>query len=108
MRAESDIERDFKQWCKDREILCLKLVLLNERGFPDRMLLDKHGNVAFIELKRADGKPSAMQRIWKKILSTEYGYPFDFAYSLAEAIAFARLELTYDEPPAPRVPRGDD
>lgn len=47
---------------------CLKWVCPGWLGVPDRIILLPGGDVIFCELKRPGGKPSAMQKTWRRWL----------------------------------------
>ena len=64
MGLEADIEKEFVAYCESKGCLCLKLILANGRGFPDRTVITPNGQVIFFELKRPGGKLSAAQKKW--------------------------------------------
>jgi hypothetical protein len=58
---ERDLERYFTKVCKDLGVLSLKLNVRYSRGWPDRVVAFSSGRVLWIELKRPEGKLSALQ-----------------------------------------------
>lgn len=56
MPLESDLERDLVQWCEEHGILCYKVKIEGQRGFPDRLLITPYGETIYCELKRPDGR----------------------------------------------------
>ena len=58
---EKTIERDFKNYCLENNVLCLKLVVVGDNGYPDRMVLG-HGFIFFVEFKRPGCYPSSLQK----------------------------------------------
>ncbi len=62
--SEAAIENRFVRWCQKQNIPCLKLAIVNGRGWPDRTVLLPDGRIVFLEFKRpdGDGKVSAQQR----------------------------------------------
>jgi hypothetical protein len=60
MRPEAKLEAEVIAWARAQGILCLKLNLMGNTGWPDRVFLHK-GRVAFIEFK-APGRPCAPER----------------------------------------------
>ena len=61
IESEGSIEARFIAWCTHSGIVCKKLQLNSEGGWPDRTLLYK-GRVMFIELKRFGERPTPLQR----------------------------------------------
>lgn len=85
---EKHEERKFKTWCESQGYLCLKLRPVEKaRGFPDRTVVTPNG-VVFIELKEVDGRVSAHQEYWLKLLS-QYTVVY-VAYSAEQAINIVR------------------
>lgn len=76
MYREIDLERYLVKRVREKDGECLKLVLLNLIGFPDRTILMPNGCVAFVEVKR-DRKQrlSAAQQQWKARLQ-QLGFRF--------------------------------
>lgn len=58
---ERDLERYFTAQCKKHKLLTLKLHVRFARGWPDRIVALENGEVLWVELKRANGKLSALQ-----------------------------------------------
>lgn len=52
---ERDIERAVMTWAKGQGCICLKLNLIGNTGWPDRLFL-YNGKCVFIEFKRPGGK----------------------------------------------------
>ena len=81
---EYQIEQAFVRWCKKNGILCLKLVALSRRGFPDRTLLLPHGVVVFLEFKQPKGRVRAHQKKYEEILK-KLGFAHHYVRSVEEA-----------------------
>lgn len=68
----SKLERTLENSSKDEAascgFICLKLVALSRRGFPDRTFLGKTGHIFFVELKRENKPPQPHQIWWHKLL----------------------------------------
>ena len=58
---ESKIERQFKQICDDKEVMCLKLTVMGHNGIPDRMVIGPQF-MFFVEFKRPGSYPSLLQK----------------------------------------------
>lgn len=84
MKLEKDIEYRIVKYIED-ELggLCLKL-RYGGRGFPDRTVLLPRGRVFFLEIKRDDGRLSAHQRYWMRLLRG-YGYCVEVVKTLDDA-----------------------
>ena len=65
---EQDIENTVRRWCKEQNVLFIKMDPTSMRGFPDRMVIGTWGEVMFIELKAKGKKPRANQEKWVKDL----------------------------------------
>ena len=64
---ERDIEKKISQDVTRRGGLCLKLILFNLAGWPDRTILlplPDRCRILFMEVKRDDGKLSKQQEFW--------------------------------------------
>ena len=83
MTSEKEIEKDLAQRTKLAGGLAVKFVDPARRGAPDRILLFSCGRVVFVELKRADGKISALQNIYHAQLR-ELGYDVYVSRSIAD------------------------
>lgn len=59
---ESTLERKLKSEVEKAGGMCIKWVAPGKRGVPDRICFFPHGKIAFVEMKAADGKLSALQR----------------------------------------------
>ena len=57
---ESALEKKLTAHAVSLGVLTLKLNVVGRRGWPDRVFL-YHGNVLFVELKRAGEKPEPLQ-----------------------------------------------
>ncbi len=78
-------------WCQEMGLLCLKMEVPQQKGFPDRMVLDQYGNTTFIELKRSvGGRVSPHQAYWFEKLSG-MGFVVGSACNLDEAIRLVVL-----------------
>lgn len=64
MAAESSIEKSFVRWCEKQGYPCLKLVLLTQRGWPDRAVMLPGNKVCWIEMKAPGGRTSPQQEYW--------------------------------------------
>lgn len=60
IKLEREVEKNFLGFCEALGILCKKLRLASESGWPDRTLLYK-GQVMFMELKRKGETPTPLQ-----------------------------------------------
>lgn len=65
---EREIETQFYEYCKARNILCIKLNLRGRVGWPDRLLIWK-GHVEFVELKRRGEEPDLIQALIHGLLA---------------------------------------
>jgi VRR-NUC domain len=84
---ESAIEKAVNVWARDNGLRPLKLSVMGENGWPDRLYLFTYPSIAFIEFKAPGGKPRPLQEARIAELRGR-GYPvgvFDDVYS---AIAF--------------------
>lgn len=59
MYLEKSVEKYLRKQVIQRGGLCIKQD--TEAGIPDRLVLDQNGNVYWVELKRPDGRLSAVQ-----------------------------------------------
>ena len=55
------VETPVVKWAKKRKIEALKLNVLGQRGFPDRIFFLAGGKPFLIEFKRRNGKLSKLQ-----------------------------------------------
>lgn len=60
---ESRVERALVREVKRRDGVCLKLVMLGRRGFPDRTCLFPGGRVLFVETKAPGRVLGPLQRL---------------------------------------------
>lgn len=58
---EASIERDFRKYCIEQDVLCLKMIAAGDNGYPDRMVIGL-GFIFFIEFKKPKCYPSPLQR----------------------------------------------
>ncbi len=91
MANEIAIEQSFKRWCTARELPCLKLVLSDGRGWPDRAILIPGNIVCWIEFKDPTGELSPHQKYWIS-KAEQAGHQIFVCTSVGEAIeAVTRL-----------------
>jgi len=57
---ENKIEQNFKNYCMEKDVLCLKMNIAGDNGYPDRLIIGK-GFMFFIEFKRPNSYPSPLQ-----------------------------------------------
>ena len=88
-RNEHALEERVKKWAKEQDGRCEKLVLYNQRGWPDRTIWLPGGIVFFVELKDGDNEPDFHQRLWIKRL-TKRGIVAGAAWSLEDVQELAR------------------
>ena len=84
MGPEAKIENEFVRWCDEQDLYACKLVLLNEKGFPDRTVLGRGKSPLFIEFKRPGGSTSPQQDWWIAKLRSA-GYTVLVADNVADA-----------------------
>ena len=82
---ESLIERDYVDYCKKHNAICLKNNANWYANFPDRTVLFPNGTYFLIELKRPGEKPRPGQKKRMQALANS-GYPVYWADTLEEAI----------------------
>jgi hypothetical protein len=82
--SEKTIEQTFCSYAKRRGCLPLKLITLNQRGFPDRTILCPNGKILFVEFKAAKGKLSAPQKAVRKQIM-ELGFRYYVCHTAAQA-----------------------
>lgn len=85
----SELEKKIeKRICKlaEKELgaKCVKLAIVNERGFPDRTLLIPGGRILFLEVKKPGGKTSPQQDEWLRTLR-QLGFAADVVDNLEDA-----------------------
>ena len=85
---ESKIEADVQAYCKKNGVMCEKLRLASESGWPDRTLLYK-GRVKFLELKKQGEKPVPLQAFIMERL-TMRGFPAFWADKTELAITIIK------------------
>jgi hypothetical protein len=59
-KLERSVEQDVLQYCRELGIICCKLKLASESGWPDRSLFYR-GHAMFLELKRKGERPTPLQ-----------------------------------------------
>ena len=93
---EADIERAYVKFIKGTGCNALKLVLLNQRGFPDRTVLF-NGKVIFVEFKIKGGKLRPSQKAWELTL-TKLGFKYFLCDEIgqAEKITIEEFNLELD------------
>lgn len=89
---EATIEAAIERWCRDRGILCAKLVDLGRRGFPDRSIFLPGGQMLFAEVKAPGGTLSYHQHAYLERLTT-LGHPAIVVYSVDELAETVELLL---------------
>ena len=89
---ESDIERKLTRELKKLGITSIKLRLLGDRGWPDRLILLPGGRPLFLELKRPGGKTSKQQEIKINLLH-DLGYHVAISDNVDRAINYIRSQL---------------
>jgi len=57
---ENKIEQNFKSYCIEKDVLCLKMTVAGDNGYPDRLIIGQ-GFMFFIEFKRPNSYPSPLQ-----------------------------------------------
>lgn len=88
---ERDVERPVTAWATRQGILCLKLNLIGNTGWPDRLLLHG-GRCVFIEFKRPGGK---LRRNQPQRIATlrAQGFTAEVFDNVDNAIAFLESTL---------------
>jgi len=82
---EGKIEQAFARYCRTRGVLCLKLEVASQAGFPDRTVIGP-GFVFFVEFKRdMRCQPSGRQEWWIHELK-QRGQAAFVCYSLKDAV----------------------
>ena len=86
---ESPIEAEVVAWAESQGMLPIKLNLMGNTGWPDRVFMFVHPFVAFIEFKRP-GKPLKGERNQPARIEElrKRGYPVGVFNDAQEAIAF--------------------
>lgn len=59
---ERMLERHFSHTCKQMRVLTLKLNVVGQRGWPDRVVILPNRQVFWVELKTVVGRVSPMQQ----------------------------------------------
>lgn len=67
--AEIKVERYLVDSVRKRGGLCLKLIMMGKRNFPDRTILAPGGKVFFVELKEVGLDPSKTQAWFHRLLT---------------------------------------
>jgi len=97
---ESDLERRVKKAAEGLGFLFLKTTCA--RGFPDRMILGRAAQIAFMELKQPGKKPRANQLHWMDRLN-RYGFPARWVDNFEDAEEFL-LDLQDQWNKEPKTP----
>ena len=75
-KLEKDIEKKLRKTVEKHGGLCLKWVCPGWSGVPDRIVLQSHGRIFFVETKRPKGGTvSELQKWWAKKL-TDLGFSY--------------------------------
>lgn len=91
MKLEKEVEKRLLRLLgKPGEfVVAIKMALIGNRGWPDRLIILPNARVCWVELKRPDGKLSAIQKVRIKTLRS-MGHDvevFDDATEAAEWVA---------------------
>lgn len=79
--TEADLENAIVKWVEEHNGLCLKLVLLNLVGWPDRTIILPGGKILFVETKKSkSANRRRMQEVWLKKIR-ERGFVADFCWT---------------------------
>jgi hypothetical protein len=89
---ESSTEKAVNAWARAHGIQPLKLSVMGENGWPDRLYLFQYPFVAFIEFKSPGNKPRPLQEARTAGLRKR-GYPVGVFDEVHSAIAFLELHL---------------
>lgn len=66
---EKSLERRFRREAEAQGWICLKFESPGNAGVPDRIVIDRFGNVSFVELKRSrSARVMVRQRWWNEKL----------------------------------------
>jgi len=97
MRPELRVENEVVDWARAQSILPLKLNLIGNTGWPDRLWLFVYPRIAFIEFK-APGRPLTGDRNQPERLAelAARGYPVGVFDNVAEAITFLETYVLSD------------
>ena len=87
---EKAIEARLVKECKKRSALCLKQNVIGRRGYPDRLIITKHGQYIWVELKTETGKLSEGQKAAIEELQA-HGAAVYVTYGLEEALKILEL-----------------
>jgi hypothetical protein len=88
---ESNIEKDVSEYAKRNGCLVVKLNLIGQIGWPDRMYL-RSGKLIFIEFKRPGSSPRRAQiEIHRRIEA--HGFPVFVIDSIEEGREVVRVHL---------------
>ena len=72
--GESAVEKYLCNAVKERGGLCLKLIIMGKRNFPDRTIFCQNGKIFFIELKDIDQNPRPGQKWFFNLLTKRLGF----------------------------------
>lgn len=81
---ESAIEAALLEWTRKKNLLNYKFVSPSHRGVPDRLIINPHGVVLFLELKQVGRRPTALQNYEMDRLRG-HGMNVDWASHLSSA-----------------------
>ena len=88
---ESSLQKKILKFCRDNNILCVKVDSTSSRGWPDLTCLLPNGVVLFVELKIATGVLSPLQKRMISKINQNKGKSY-VVRSEKEFIEIVRLE----------------
>lgn len=89
---ERTVERRVASWADKHGIEHIKLNIMGNRGFPDRLFLFSRGRPLFIEFKRPGGVPRKLQEFKIERLR-KLGYVVHVCDNAADGIAILQSAL---------------
>ena len=72
-KKEQVVENYLRDSVRERGGLCLKLIIMGKRNFPDRTVLCRPGHIFFVELKK-EGKDATKTQSWFHRLLKKLGF----------------------------------
>lgn len=86
-KLEIPEERKFVSRIKHKNLLCLKINVLGQRGWPDRLIIGPDAKILFIEFKRPDGR-GRTSKLQDYIIGKlkDYGFKVIIVESASEAL----------------------